>query len=240
VAVPLVLGPVISTLLVYLIAWPVVGLARRYRDSCVCVEREELVVGGGTVAARLEAGSALKLTTGSAIECETSGAVVAVSSSKAANAIHWASSGMVGFARGWNDAPKMAALSIVALSAAKVANPPAIGFAVVTVAMACGGCISGRKVLETLAKKLTPLPLAESLTASLTTAALVSAASWMSLPVSTTHVSTGAIVGAGLKNNPAAVKWAKVTEIVLSWVITLPVAGIIAAASMWVIVIGMK
>jgi len=88
-------------------------------------------------------------------------------------------------------------------------------------------------VLETLAKKLTPLPLAESLTASITTAALVSAASWMSLPVSTTHVSTGAIVGAGLKNNPAAVKWAKVTEIVLSWVITLLVAGIIAAASMW-------
>jgi PiT family inorganic phosphate transporter len=99
--------------------------------------------------------------------------------------------------------------------------------------MAIGGYLAGRRVLDTLAKKLTPLPLAESLTASLTTAALVSAASWASLPVSTTHVSTGAIVGAGLKNDPAKVKWGKVTEIVLSWVITLPVAALIAAAVMW-------
>jgi PiT family inorganic phosphate transporter len=41
------------------------------------------------------------------------------------------------------------------------------------------------------------------------------------------------IVGAGLKNDPAKVKWGKVTEIVLSWVITLPVAALIAAAVMW-------
>ncbi|HEY8751791.1 MAG TPA: inorganic phosphate transporter [Tepidisphaeraceae bacterium] len=236
VAVPLVLGPVVSTLLVYLVAWPVVGLTRRYRDSCVCVEEREAVgveALDGAGAATRSSGPVMTITTGNAAVCETSGAFVAVTSSKTANAIHWASGGLVGFARGWNDAPKMAALSIVALSVAKVSNPPAIGIAVVTVAMAFGGYLSGRKVLETLAKKLTPLPLAESLTASITTAALVSAASWMSLPVSTTHVSTGAIVGAGLKNNPAAVKWAKVTEIVLSWVITLLVAGIIAAASMW-------
>jgi PiT family inorganic phosphate transporter len=55
------------------------------------------------------------------------------------------------------------------------------------------------------------------------------------MPVSTTHVATGAIVGAGMKNNPAAVRWGKVTEIVLSWFITLPVAAIIAAVAMWVI-----
>ena len=101
--------------------------------------------------------------------------------------------------------------------------------------MAVGGYLGGRKVLETLAKKVTPLPLAESLTASLTTAALVSAASWASLPVSTTHVSTGAIVGAGLKNDPAKVKWGKVSEITLSWVVTLPVAGLVAALAMWAI-----
>jgi len=214
----------------------VVGLTRRYSDSCVYVEEREAVgveALDGAGAATRSSGPVMTITTGNAAVCETSGAFVAVTSSKTANAIHWASGGLVGFARGWNDAPKMAALSIVALSVAKVSNPPAIGIAVVTVAMAFGGYLSGRKVLETLAKKLTPLPLAESLTASITTAALVSAASWMSLPVSTTHVSTGAIVGAGLKNNPAAVKWAKVTEIVLSWVITLLVAGIIAAASMW-------
>ena len=101
----------------------------------------------------------------------------------------------------------------------------------VTVAMAAGGLIAGRRVLETLSKKLTPLPLAESLTSSLATAALVGLASWNSLPVSTTHVATGAIIGAGLKNDPARVKWAKVGEIVLSWVVTLPVAALVAGGA---------
>ena len=60
---------------------------------------------------------------------------------------------------------------------------------------------------------------------------MVIAASKVALPVSTTHVATGAIIGAGLKNDPKGVKWAKVGEIVLSWVITLPVAALIAAAA---------
>ena len=92
-----------------------------------------------------------------------------------------------------------------------------------------GGVITGRRVLETLSHKVTPLPLAESLTASVTTASLVSAASWFGLPVSTTHVSTGAIVGAALKNDPRSVLWGNVGEIVLSWLVTVPVAGILAA-----------
>ncbi len=75
------------------------------------------------------------------------------------------------------------------------------------------------------------MPLAESLTASLMTATLVGLASWNSLPVSTTHVSTGAIIGAGLKRDPRGVRWGKVGEIVLSWIVTLPVAGLIAAAA---------
>lgn len=57
------------------------------------------------------------------------------------------------------------------------------------------------------------------------------AASKFALPVSTTHVATGAIIGAGLKNDPKGVKWAKVGEIVLSWVITLPVAALLAAGA---------
>lgn len=85
-------------------------------------------------------------------------------------------------------------------------------------------------MLETLAGKLTALPLAESLTASAATAALVGLASWNGLPVSTTHVATGAIIGAGLmKHDARAVRWGKVGEIVLSWVVTLPVAAVLGA-----------
>jgi phosphate/sulfate permease len=48
------------------------------------------------------------------------------------------------------------------------------------------------------------------------------------LPVSTTHVSTGAIVGAGLRLDPAQVRWRTVRDISLSWVVTLPAAALAA------------
>jgi PiT family inorganic phosphate transporter len=59
---------------------------------------------------------------------------------------------------------------------------------------------------------------------------MVSLASWNGLPISTTHVSAGAIIGAGVRNDAHAVHWGKVGEIVLSWVVTLPVAALLAAA----------
>jgi inorganic phosphate transporter, PiT family len=96
--------------------------------------------------------------------------------------------------------------------------------------MAAGGLMAGRKVLVTLAHKVTDLPLNSSLAASTTSAVLVGLASWNGLPVSTTHVTTGGIVGAGLRRSPRSVRWRTVREIVLSWVVTLPVAGLLAAA----------
>ena len=222
VAVPLVLGPLISTVLVYLLAWPVVAMIKLPRTQSVQVHSSQLVAVAASGETSVQSHTETTLT-------ETR------APSPAANLIHWTSSGLVGFARGWNDAPKIAALSIVALTEAHVAKPAAVGFAIVTLCMAVGGVISGKRVLETLSRKLTPLPLPESLTASLTTAALVSAASWASLPVSTTHVATGAIVGAGIKNDPSQVKWTKVTEIATSWLITLPVSALVAALAMWLI-----
>lgn len=216
---PLVLSPILSLVIVYTLAWPVVWLVRRsVRRQRAAVEYLSLAaVPGGNSGAPM-------------VDVEYESVTQTRRISPAANAIHWASGGLIGFARGWNDTPKIAALSLLAFP-----HRMSIGFGIVTVAMAAGGLISGRKVLETMSRKLTPLPLTESLTASLTTASLVCLASWKGLPVSTTHVSTGSIIGAGLKNDPAAVKWKKVFEIALSWIITLPAAGLIAAAAKWMI-----
>ncbi len=231
---PLAAGPVLSLLLVYTLAWPVVWLVRRYANRCVCVIE---AVGAGSVApTSLAVASTATLSafptlmTGTETECAAQPSFASVSTSSAANTVHWFSGGMVGFARGWNDAPKIAALCLIALP-----KNTGAAFAIVAIAMAIGGLVSGRRVLETLAKKLTPMPLPESLTASLTTACLVSLASWKGLPVSTTHVSTGAIIGAGLKNNPAGVKWKKVGEIALSWVVTLPAAALLAGLAKWLL-----
>lgn len=236
-ATPLALSPLLSVALVYLASGPVVLLARRYADRCVCVAPAAVAPdavaarvgeGGGGVAA---AAPKLAVVTDTSRRCAEAGAT-GVTGSGAASAVHWVSSGLVGFARGWNDCPKIAALAVGTLAAARVPGGTALAFAVVAVAMAAGGLLAGRRVLETLARKITPLPLAESLTASAATAALVCCASWLSLPVSTTHVSTGAIIGAGLRNDPRAVRWGKVGEIVLSWLVTLPVAALLAAAAM--------
>jgi PiT family inorganic phosphate transporter len=235
-AVPLAVSPVTSLAVVYLLAWPVVFVTSRLANRCVCVV-ETASAGAATAPAPARTTDLLAVLAahkGVVIgnEADCAGAP-GVSTSAAANALHWLSCGLISFARGWNDTPKIAALSLLALSG--VAHGTVIGFVIVTVAMAAGGLIMGRKVLETLSKKLTPLPLAESLTASMVTASLVGLASWLALPVSTTHVATGAIIGAGLKNNPGDVKWAKVGEVVLSWIVTLPVAALIAAGAKLVI-----
>lgn len=230
-ALPLALGPVLSLVAVCVVSWPVSILVRRYQGRCVCVvPSRALAKPCGAVA--VAAPAAINLVTDTETNCAADAPAMTVSASATANAIHWASSGMVGFARGWNDAPKIAALSIGTLSAA-VPNGTVVAFGMVIVAMAVGGFVAGRRVLETMAKNLTPLPLAESLTASLTTATLVCTASWVGLPVSTTHVSTGAIIGAGLRNAPGDVRWRKVGEIVLSWITTLPVAALLSALALY-------
>jgi PiT family inorganic phosphate transporter len=234
-ALPLALGPLLSLVTVYVVAVPVSGIVRYVAGRCLCVvERQpEVFVAGPASVALIGSGQGQAIIVGRRGTCAADGAVGSVTAASVANAVHWLSAGLVSFARGWNDTPKIAALSLIALAGVK--HGAAVGFIVVVIAMALGGLLAGRRVLETMSRKLTPLPLAESLTASLVTATLVGLASWRNLPVSTTHVATGAIIGAGLKNNPRCVRWGKVGEVVLSWIVTLPVAGLVAALAKFVI-----
>lgn len=227
-ALPLAVSPVLSLALVYLIAWPVALLTAWYAGRCACVVAAVPVQpsGGAAAAASLEV-TRLSVVVDETAYCEQAPVVAAVRGAGVLNGLHWLTSGMIGFARGWNDAAKIAALGVVVLPGGQ---GMAVSFAIVAAAMAAGGLVAGRRVLETLSKELTPLPLPEALTASATTAAMVSLASWNGLPVSTTHVSTGAIIGAGVRHDARAVQWRKVGEIILSWLVTLPVAALLAAA----------
>jgi len=69
----------------------------------------------------------------------------------------------------------------------------------------------------------------EGLSANVTTSSLVLITATMGLPVSTTHVSSSAIIGIGLLKGIKAVRWTTVRDMVLAWIVTLPVAGILAA-----------
>jgi PiT family inorganic phosphate transporter len=97
--------------------------------------------------------------------------------------------------------------------------------------MAIGGLVNARKVAETMSRKITTMNHGQGFTANLTTAILVVLASLYGLPVSTTHVSVGSLFGIGLttgKANPRVV-----SAIVLSWLITLPCAAILAGVTYW-------
>lgn len=136
--------------------------------------------------------------------------------------LHFLSGGAVGFARGLNDTPKIAALLLVA-------NGLDIrwGLAAVAVAMALGGLLNARRVAETMSKKITGMNPGQGFAANLATAVLVTTANWNALPVSTTHVSVGALVGIGVTTRQA--HWKAVGQIVLSWIVTLPCGAALAA-----------
>ena len=95
-------------------------------------------------------------------------------------------------------------------------------------AMAVGGLIQARKVALTMSKKIAAMNDGQALTANFVTALLVIFASNFGMPVSTTHVSVGAITGIGLVNRSA--RWRMLSQILLAWFLTLPLAATIAAA----------
>jgi PiT family inorganic phosphate transporter len=135
--------------------------------------------------------------------------------------LHFLSAGAASLARGWNDTPKMVALLVV------VAGLNLHwGFVLVALAIALGGLLDAERVAETLGKKLTAMNPGQGFAASVVTACLVTTASLHSLPVSTTHVSVGALVGMGVVTRQA--RGRMVGEIVLAWVSTVPCGAVVA------------
>ncbi len=93
--------------------------------------------------------------------------------------------------------------------------------------IAVGGLLGARRVAETLSFEITPMNHGQGFVANLVTAALVTMASPLGLPVSTTHVSCGALFGIGAATGGA--RLGTIARIVAAWVTTLP-AGAVAAA----------
>lgn len=220
VALPLALSPVISAVIVLVLAPVALPVFRRAQRFCVCVERREPLPAAAGVALASPL-PALQLIAASDCPPETLVRVGLLDS------LHWTSAGATSFFRGLNDTPKILALGIAATAGFGVS---AFGFyALVAVAMSLGCVLGGFRVTETLARKVTRISHDDGLLANLTTSALVSAASFWALPVSTTHVSTGAIVGIGAESKEGGLKWRTVREMLLAWVVTLPAAALVAA-----------
>jgi PiT family inorganic phosphate transporter len=145
---------------------------------------------------------------------------------KVLDQFHYLSAGAVGFARGLNDTPKIAALLV-----ASNALAPGVRYGLVALFIALGGWLSARRVAETLSYKVTAMNPSQGFSANLVTALLVIIASRLGMPVSTTHVSVGSLFGIGLLSGSANKR--VIASIVSSWVGTLPLAAILAAILCW-------
>jgi PiT family inorganic phosphate transporter len=150
------------------------------------------------------------------------------------HALHWLSSGATSFARGLNDVPKIAAFLVLAVALAPLPEhivTPAGAWLViaVSVVMAAGGVWGGYRVLNVLAHRVTAMDPGTGLAANTGTSLLVLAATPLGLPVSTTQVSTGALVGIRWVNRSPPGEADALKLILFGWIITLPVAGAVSA-----------
>lgn len=136
-----------------------------------------------------------------------------------ARPLHILSGSAVCFSRAVNDTPKIASIALLG-TAAGMSHLTV--YAAIGVVMTLGGFIFVRRIAEVMSRKITEMNASEGLTANLVTAFLVIIASKMGLGVSTTHVSVGALFGIGAENGKANLP--KIAEILLSWVLTLPIA----------------
>ena len=144
--------------------------------------------------------------------------------------IHWISSGLASFARGTNDAPKIVAILLLGSTTTTWpgVSSQLVAFAGVAIAMGLGSYFGGLRVTKVLAEKVTKMNHAEGLSANLVTSSLVLVSGFLGLPVSTTHLSSSAIIGIGLLKGWNSVRWTTVRDMVLAWVVTLPVSALLA------------
>ena len=219
---PLVLSPLLAAAISALGARGSLALARargRGPHDCICFEPPRLLVANTQVAASVLLAPAI--TTCRAHGSERAGRLTL---SRVVAAAHFMMAGLVGFARGLNDTPKIAALWI----GAGVGSPGA--FVLVALFMAVGGWWGARPVGRTMSVEITPVGSVDGLIATTVTAGLVLAASTFALPVSMTHVAVGALAGVGAASGGA--RWGTLRRIALAWFTTLPLAAALAALSL--------
>jgi PiT family inorganic phosphate transporter len=141
--------------------------------------------------------------------------------------------GYVAFAHGSNDVanaigPVSGIVGQLAYGSPTDINPWAIiGLLLLGgVGIAIGTATWGRQVMETIGEKITEITPTRGFTAEFGAATTVLVCSLMGLPISTTHVLVGSVIGVGLAGGLAAVDLSVIKRIVLSWLVTVPIAAV--------------
>ena len=101
-------------------------------------------------------------------------------------------------------------------------------------AMGLGTLFGGWRIVRTMGMGITRVRPSGAFSAQTAGAATLFLATYLGIPVSTTHTITGAIVGIGLSRRVSAVRWSLALRIVWAWVFTIPASAVVAAFFWWV------
>jgi PiT family inorganic phosphate transporter len=231
---PLLVSPFLA-IAVTMVLYPLFSYLKRkmkvQRTSCLCIGKEVLTsaplgTAHGTTAAFIHLESFPSISVGTKVTCESRyiGDVWGLNAKTVLDTAHFLSSGLVSFARGLNDTPKIAAILLVGNSFTAM---PAIG--IVAVMIAVGGIIYAKKIAEKMAFQITEMNDGQGFSANFVTGLIVIGASQLGMPVSTTHVSCGSLFGIGAVTKKG--HWGSIAKIFTAWLITLPIAGVLGYLS---------
>ncbi len=140
---------------------------------------------------------------------------------------------------GTNDAQKtMGIIAITLFTAGLLGSTLYVPFWVVIIShatIALGTLMGGWKVVKTMGLKITKLKPIHGFAAETAGAGTIITASLLGIPVSTTHVISGAIMGVGTAQRMSAVRWGIARKIVWAWILTIPISALIGAATYFII-----
>lgn len=139
---------------------------------------------------------------------------------------------------GMNDAQKAMGVITMALIAVNLQTTTDIQFWVQLAcasAMGLGTAVGGWKIIKTVGGNIMKIKPANGVAADLSSAMVIFGATFIHLPVSTTHVVSSSILGVGSSHRIKGVKWTTAQRMIITWVITLPISAFIAAITYYIL-----
>jgi PiT family inorganic phosphate transporter len=147
--------------------------------------------------------------------------------------LQFVSASLYSLGHGGNDAQKTMGIIAVLLYSQGMLGPTFyVPFWVVLIcqaAMGLGTLFGGWRIVRTMGQRITRLTPVQGFCAETGGAITLFVATWLGVPVSTTHTITGSIIGVGTAKSASAVRWSVAQGIVVAWVLTMPAAALVAA-----------
>ena len=149
-----------------------------------------------------------------------------------------AAAAMMAFSHGSNDAQKsMGIITLALLSGGYIDafEVPTYVKILAATAMACGTAMGGWRIIKTVGGKIFKLEPISGFAADLNSSIVIFTATMLHLPVSTTHVVSGSIMGVGTAKRVNAVRWGVAQQMVMAWVMTIPCTALMGAGAYHVV-----